>query len=129
LPEAVSGNRLDAFLPELGPHPGAGHGPADGFGRHGNRAGGHGHLAVQEVEREAVLAAHHRPDLPLEGGDFLGAIQAPDLEPERLLTSLHEQATFPRTTLICRAPGRGLGVPPYDFLAVTSAPSVQDDVR
>ncbi len=129
LPEALPGNWLDALLPDLGLHPRAGHGPADGFGRHGDRAGVHGHFAVQEIERETVLAAHHRPDLPLEGGDFLGAIQAPDLEPERLLASLHEQSTFPRAALICGAPGRGLGVPPYDFLAVTSAPSVPDDVR
>jgi hypothetical protein len=44
------------------------------------RVVGDRHPPVQDIEREAVLAAHERPDLAPEDGNLLGAIQTGHLE-------------------------------------------------
>jgi hypothetical protein len=39
-----------------------------------------GHPAMEHIEREVIVAAHHGADLPLEDRHFLGAVHSEDAE-------------------------------------------------
>jgi hypothetical protein len=76
-----------AGAPDLGRHAGPGDGLQHRLVAHRPGPAQHHHAAVQHVEGEVILAAHQRPDRPLEDRDFLRAVETLHLEGESWLTT------------------------------------------
>ena len=72
-----------SLSPRFGAHARAGHRGNDARRRKPPARRPDRHLPIENIKRQAVLAAHERPQFPFQGGDFLGAIHAADVKAQR----------------------------------------------
>ena len=78
----VGGGSTIGKLPSTGVAPRPARFTASTIARCGTPSGSraHDHPAVEHIERQPLLAAHDRADLPLQHGHFFGAVEAGDAE-------------------------------------------------